>query len=74
MNKTGGIQMDLEGTSLMERPALKHLSKEEIDRRIEKVITQVIAGAEEDADDPTRPRWITAAELVRRMRPFLVYN
>ena len=60
------------------RESLRSLSKDEIDQRIEQVLAQV-ASAEGliDADpdgDPLRPRWISTAEFVRRMRPFLVFN
>ena len=51
------------------------LSCDEIDERIQRLTSWVASGSE---DAPTRhdlePRWITPAELVRRMRPFLVYN
>jgi hypothetical protein len=70
--------MALETLDRMEQVGLKNLSKEEIDRRIEHVMTRVTttAGLPEAGpeDGPLQPRWITAAELVRRMRPFLVYN
>lgn len=70
--------MALETLDRMERNGLKTLSKEAIDRRIEKVTVQVTstAGLAQigPEDDAMHPRWISAAELVRRMRPFLVYN
>lgn len=56
----------------------RSLSKREIDRRIEQVMASVMSC--EDLDDAgngeghLRPRWISAAELVRRMRPFMIYN
>jgi hypothetical protein len=60
------------------RESLRSLSKDEIDRRIEKVLAQVASAdglIDLDPDgDPLRPRWISTAEFVRRMRPFLVYN
>ena len=46
------------------------LTKQEIDRRIDHLVRQVAAGEHESS----RPRRIEAADLVRRMRPFLVYN
>jgi hypothetical protein len=55
---------------------LQELTKEEIDRRIGDVascLMGVTPGVEAD-QDALRPRWITAAELVERMRPFLVMN
>ena len=49
----------------------RRLTKDEIDRRIEVVAADLLApGDHEDC----RPRWITAGELVRRMRPFIVLN
>jgi hypothetical protein len=58
----------------------ERLTKKEIDRRIGDLAAEIAAGAVRpggaDSDDPDdlRPRWITAAELVRRMRSFIVYN
>jgi len=46
------------------------LTKREIDRRIDDLVREV-AAVEEDS---SRPRRIKAADLVRRVRPFLVYN
>jgi hypothetical protein len=57
--------------------SVRPLTKEEIDRRIESLVAQVTGadaaggGAGEDA---VRPRWISPGELVRRLRPFIVYN
>lgn len=69
--------MALETLDRMERKGLKNLSKEAIDRRIEQVTAEVTstAGLEPaPEDDAMHPRWISARELVRRMRHFLVYN
>jgi hypothetical protein len=58
----------------------ERLTKQEIDRRIGDLAAEIAAGAVRPggagSDDPDdlRPRWITAAELVRRMRSFIVYN
>lgn len=55
---------------------LRPLNKEEIERRIDTLAHQLAT----DAAGPTageeglQPRWISAAELVRRMRPFIVLN
>jgi hypothetical protein len=53
--------------------AVRPLSKGEIDRRIETLVSDIV-GVTEDGERDLRPRWISAAELVRRMRPFLVWN
>jgi hypothetical protein len=62
-----------------EKEVLRPLSKEDIDRRIERIATELLApaaesGAGERAAEDRLPRWISPAELVRRMRPFLVQN
>ncbi len=64
-------------TCLMYPVEIRSLSKDEIDRRIDSLITEVTASV--DDEEPERfggcnPRWIGASELVRRMRPFLVLN
>ena len=56
---------------------LRPLTRDEIDRRIDGVIKTVAIvseGEETEAATDLRPRWISAAELVRRMRPFVVLN
>ncbi len=55
---------------------LRKLSKREIDRRIEDVVAEVARVPVRGSDDAEtlEPRWISAAELVRRMRRFMVYN
>ena len=56
---------------------MRPLTKQEIDRQIEGLLVEVAGNTTEPyaagADRPA-PRWITAAELVRRMSRFLVYN
>ena len=56
-------------------PAIRTLTKREIDRRIESLIRE-IALLRDDADDggSLHPRWIAPAELVRRLRRYVVYN
>jgi hypothetical protein len=51
------------------------VSCDELDERIQRV-TSWVASASEDGSSgqDLEPRWITPAELVRRMRPFVVYN
>ncbi len=59
-------------------PAIfRPLTKDEIDQRIDGLIQTVTTVADDERPDTgaeLRPRWITAAELVRRMQPFVVLN
>ena len=67
----------MRGTRSNRPAALRHLSKQEIDRRIDGVLVEVALGggiADRSAQGATSPRVITAAELVRRVRPFLSNN
>ena len=53
------------------------LTKSEIDRRIDALAGQLAAAVDNPAGNAARearPRWISASELVRRMRPFIVLN
>ncbi len=51
------------------------VTKEELDHKIQAVTEGVLNAAEPVApDEPMCPRIISAAELVRRMKPFMVYN
>ena len=61
------------------QPAIRTLTKQEIDRRIEGLIREIAALRDDPvdaamADGAMTPRWLPAAELVRRMRRFIVYN
>jgi len=59
------------------QPAIRTLTKQEIDRRIDGLVKEValLRGAEGCAPEETaHPRWIAPAELVRRLRRFMVYN
>lgn len=57
---------------------LRMLTREEIDRRLRRVgsvVTRTEGLSAIAGDEATlAPRWITAAELVRRVRPFLSCN
>lgn len=56
---------------------LRTLSKAEIDRRIERMWSEILAGpalVSDPGEDETRPVWISTSELVRRMQPFLGKN
>jgi hypothetical protein len=57
--------------------ALKPLTMHEIDRRLEAVVAEVAAPAAPPSavhGEDLHPRWIGAAELARRVRPFLGLN
>ncbi len=53
------------------QPTLRPLRKDEIDRRIGTLV-EGLALSVESVD--RRPHWISAAELVKRMRPFIVLS
>ncbi len=53
----------------IEDPELRSTTQEELGLMIDD-LTQSIQGSGEEME----PRLITASDLVRRMRPFLVYN
>lgn len=63
--------MAINAARVAEAPA-RQLSKREIDRRIERLVSEIAAS--QDGEESLRPRWISAGELVRRMRPFIVDN
>jgi hypothetical protein len=60
--------------------SLKPLTRDDIDQQIQYVASQVACDAivdltaEAASDEPLKPRWIRPADLVRRMRPYMVYN
>jgi hypothetical protein len=62
--------MAVERESGAECKRIQKLTKQEIDRRIDRLTSQL--GAE--GSDSLHPRWIAPAELVRQLRPFVVYN
>ena len=57
---------------------LRPLTKQEIDRKVEAVVAEVTWIDSEPGDpkvsNALKPRWIAPAELVRRMRRFIIYN
>jgi hypothetical protein len=54
---------------------LRPLTREEIMERLQNVASHVASEHEEHAPvEPSEPRWIRPADLVRRMRPYIVYN
>jgi hypothetical protein len=60
-----------------EAEGLRALTRADIDRRmrwIGNVVTRTEGLEPTGAVDALQPRWITAAELVRRVRPFLSCN
>ncbi len=60
--------------------SLKPLTRDELDQHIQHVASEVACdavvdlAAEAASEETLRPRWIRAADLVRRMRPYMVYN
>ena len=55
------------------------LTRQEIDRRIDEVIVAVVCQGDESIQQGKvssvgEPEWISAAEFVKRMSRFLVYN
>lgn len=70
--------MKMDVTVRPRRTGLRELRHAEIERRIESALALVIRpeGLVEDREerDDLCPRWISTAEFVRRMKPFLVYN
>ena len=68
-------------TTAKRQEGLRPLTKQEIDRRIGDLLAEVAEVAELENDpavvaesETPPPRWICPAELVRRLRPFVVYN
>ena len=53
----------------------RHLTKHEIDRRIDTLVEGLaFEAAEPIGGECSMPRFISAADLVERMRPFIVMN
>jgi hypothetical protein len=59
-------------------PRLRPLTKHELDRRVEQVVAELALDWPREApgsdEDRLRPWRIAPADLVRRMRKFIVYN
>ena len=69
--------MSLQKVDLLRDESLQPLTKADIDRRmrwIGNIVTRVDGLEPTTGVDALQPRWITAAELVRRVRPFLSCN
>ena len=59
------------------RKRARSLTKQEIDRRIERMLSEFVESCDDrmaEIGEVRRPRWIAASELVRRMRPHIVLN
>jgi len=60
--------------------SLKPLTRNDLDQHIQQVASEVASDAVVDlaadaaSDEALKPRWIRPADLVRRMRPYIVYN
>ena len=71
MDRRAGVRdMAVESDAGVECKRVQNLTKQEIDRRIDRLTSQL--GAERS--DSLHPRWIAPAELVAQLRPFVVYN
>jgi len=70
--------MSLNRSKSRRSPGLRPLTKHELDRRLEQVVAELARGRprEESSSDneKLKPHRIAPAELVRRMRKFMVYN
>lgn len=59
----------------LDRETFRPLTKHEIDHRIESLVAEVASGSERASNtNAFHPRWISAEELIRRMRPFVHHN
>ena len=70
--------MSVHRNSTVDRTDLQPLTLSELERHIERAAVEIARGAEPPwlacEDDDTMPRRISAAEFVRRMSRFLVFN
>jgi len=70
-------KMALDRDARAGQPAIRTLTKQEIDQRIQNLIKEVALLRESeggDSPESMHPRRIEPAELVRRLRRFIVYN
>ena len=76
----GDIRMAIDPETRIRTLSLRPLTRDDIDQQIQYVASQVACDAvidltaEASSDETLRPRWIRPADLVRRMRPYMVYN
>lgn len=73
----GADDMPMEARKLNEEFELRQTNQEELGRLIQDVtkdIVGTVAGPWAVEDKNMEPHFITASDMVRRMRPFLVYN
>ena len=70
--------MSVRRDSAAEPATLRPLAKPEIDRLLEAAVASVTTPTPTSSGSASRervkPRWITSAEFVRRMIPYIVYN
>ena len=69
--------MPVERDDRVGQTEIRTLTKKEIDQRIEELIREVSvlqSGGGNGSPGGREPRWIAPAELVRRLRRFIVYN
>jgi len=56
-----------------EKQTVRALTKDDIDRRIETLVSHLADPHETGAETPC-PRWISTRELMQRLSPFIVLN
>lgn len=73
-----GVTMDRRTSRGAAGTAFRPLTKEDIDRRIERVLDELASAGErvgsDTGDEGPWPRRITSRDLVERVRPFLSGN
>jgi hypothetical protein len=73
----GAEDMAMEARKLNEESELRKTSQKELGSLIQEVTQDIVGvgtGPWAVDDESMEPRFITASDMVRRMRPFLVYN
>jgi hypothetical protein len=67
--------MALEAMKLDVTNQARMLTQQDLHQKIENVAEEVLRNGDSPSDgEPMSPRIISAADLVRRMKPFMVYN
>jgi hypothetical protein len=72
MTVEGEVEMAMEGQAGAH--TLRLLTKSERDRCMQRVAEELALAPEREEGEALRPRWISPAELVRRVAPFLGRN
>jgi hypothetical protein len=68
--------MAINGSGTDCKQGIGKLTKNELERRIERLIDEVAGLSDEweRSSEAHQPRWISPADLVCRLRQFIVYN